>query len=604
MTTTTNQLQYPVVGKQPTTDCYFGTDIIDHYEYLSEQDSSATQQFIQQQNRVTQHVLSQCTSRDRLVTRLTDTYNYERYSTPEYCHNNTSQLYYFKNNGLQNQSVLYCNDDIVLDPNQLSDDGTAALSISEFSHDGKYLAYGVSLSGSDWVTIHIMNTDNKQLLSEQIVYVKFSGISWNHHSSGFFYCAYNKPKSVTSNDSSKLGSELDVAEMQQLFFHQVNTNQSDDILIYSDELHKNYMYSGHVSDDGNTLLISVSESTDPVNKLYYLPLNKIQLTKSSDIQPHVVKLIDNNDAQWLYITNNQNVYYVRTNQNAPNYKLVSIDFNSPEPHPIDVIPELHDSVLNRVDAIDYDKLIVCYMHNVSETLSVYDLAGNKLYDIKLPDIGCISSISAKYHQNTFYFSFTSFLYAGTVFSVTLNDIQPVVPIQWKSSIVNGIDSTKFHTEQIWYQSNDGTSVPMFIIRKKDSVLDGKRPTILYGYGGFNVSLLPSFAVSRLVWIDEYNGVYAIPNIRGGGEFGEKWHDGGKKLNKQNVFDDFISAAEYLINNQYTSSQHLAINGGSNGGLLVGACMNQRPDLFAVGVPQVGVMDMLKYHKYTIGFACM
>lgn len=651
----TAKLTYPDTRREPTTDKYPGdAEVTEYYRWLEDPDSPETQQWVEQQNKITQQLLTtECTARDPLKEHLTSTYNFPRLSPPEL--RAGVGLFWYANSGLQNQSVLYKlldssaeeivsfqrtegirpdkgdssssileKQEVLLDPNTLAEDATAAVSISELSDDGKYLAAGISRSGSDWVTIDVIDTKTNKSLPEKLDWVKFSGVSWTHDNAGFFYSRYPTPKQYAdkADDNYKRGSETEQASMHALYYHKLNTDQKEDVLVYVDEAHPKWMYHGDVSNDGNTLLIGIAESTAPVNRLFVLPLKNHTLptTDSKQLQAQVIKLVDNFDAQYRYVTNLQNTYYFRTNDNAPKYKLIAatLDFSnaSAKPQWKDVIPEHETKILNSLTATAGHLLLAVYMSNVSERLEVYNLpSGKHIADVVLPDIGCIGSISAQASSTILFFHFTSFLYAGTIFRLDMQALaqestttepsgalKNIEAQMFQDTNVTGINPSNFHTEQKWFKSKDGTEVPMFIIRHKSTPTNQPTPTLQYGYGGFNISLLPSFAVSRLVWCQSFAATYVLVNIRGGGEFGESWHKAGTKTKKQNCFDDFHAAAEYLIEQKVTTPKQLAINGGSNGGLLVAACLNQRPDLYACGVAAVGVLDMLRFHKFTIGFA--
>jgi len=637
------KLNYPEIHRGDHVDVYHERSIPDPYQWLENPDSEETIKWVEQQNKLFQSYISDNNNNDndtsdsvnntkeKLKTRLESLYNYERFSCPIHRGN---KYFYFKNNGLQNQAVLYKQnslkdkEEILLDPNLLSEDGTAALGSYAFSENGEYLAYGVSRSGSDWQTIEILNTDNIKLQSDEILqWVKFSSISWTHDHKGFFYSRYPTPKEFINNTEdkeNKRGSETSKLEFQALYYHKLNTKQSEDLLVYNDDKNGQYMFHGEVSDDGKYLLVSTSESTDPVNKLYYFPLNNLSYDEQESINNSnkLVKLIDHFNHEYSYITNEDKIFYFKTNRDAPKYKIIKTEFNdSNDENKInndndnerweEIISQHSTDVLSSVSIVNENILIIIYMHNAHEICHLYDLNTGKLSnEVKLPDIGSIASLSARKNDNFFFLQFTSFLHPGLILKIDLNNQNNKLSIEsstFRESTLSNYDPHKFQTQQIWFSSKDGTKIPMFIISSKNyspnkSNNENNPPCYLYGYGGFNISLTPSFAVSRAFFLQYFNGIYVVANIRGGGELGEDWHKAGTKLKKQNGFDDFQAAAKYLIENNYTTPKKLIINGGSNGGLLVAACVNQTPELFGAAVAAVGVLDMLKFHQFTIGWA--
>ncbi|MEO6760422.1 MAG: prolyl oligopeptidase family serine peptidase, partial [Saprospiraceae bacterium] len=492
--------------------------------------------------------------------------------------------YFFKNDGLQNQSVLYVQDDLnaaprmVLDPNTFSTDGTASLGEYDFSQEGRYLAYTISKGGSDWRTIVVKDLQTGEMLPDQLEWAKFTGLGWLGN--GFHYTRYPTPKK---------GDELKAAnQFGAVWFHQLGTPQTADRLVYDDSKHADRMFSGYTTDDERFLCVSGSESTSG-NMLFFKDLSKKQV----DFTPVVTTF----DQDFQVIDNLGEKLLVLTNKNAPNQRLLLVQADHPEESSWEtIIPEDSSDVLQSA-VLAGGKIICSYLHDASSALRVYDLQGKLLKEVALPEIGTVGGVSGKQKEPMAFFSFTSFLRPTTIYSLDMTSLETQV---FKAPKID-FNPEAYTTEQVWYNSKDGTRVPMFITRKKDVVFDGNNPTLLYAYGGFNISITPGFSASRAVLL-ENNGIYAVANIRGGGEFGEKWHLAGTKCNKQNVFDDFIAAAEYLIAKKYTSTPRLAIQGGSNGGLLIGACMTQRPDLFGVCFPQVGVLDMLRYHQFTIGYA--
>lgn len=538
-------------------------------------------------------------------------YNYEKYSCP---FKRGTKYFYFRNSGLENQSVLYIQDnlkskeEIYFNPNELSDDGTTALSTYSFSESAKYFAYGLSYKGSDWVTIQVKQSEeSKTRFDEKIEWVKFSSIDWTPDEKGFFYSRYPTPKKLNEIDS---GTEAEINVNHQIYYHLVGTMQQDDILILSISEHPHWFMNAEVSDDGKFLICSIFESTDPVNLIWYANLEDI-IQQSSDYhkdqnkpKPVFVKLFDKFEAEFSYITNEGSLFYFKTNLNSPRYKLIAIDLNNSSPSNwVDIIEESKQDVLTFATVVNKNVLITCHTHDVADVMTLRKLEnGQVIQNIELPGLGTVSSITSKKQQNEFFYKFTSFTHPGTIYHFDFKKPQNERLIEFRQTNVNGYDASNFITERVFFTSLDGTRVPMFIVHSKETKFDGNNPTLLYGYGGFSSALQPYFSIFQIVWMQNFGGVYAVANIRGGSEYGEEWHQAGTKEKKQNVFDDFQSAAHYLISNNYTCASKLAIFGGSNGGLLVGACLNQRPDLFGAVVASVGVMDMLNFHKYTIGHA--
>jgi len=573
-------LQYPPTSKGDVKDTYFGTEVEDPYRWLEDDNSAETAEWVKTQNKLTFEYLAKLPHREEIKARLTELWDYPKYGTPI---KEAGKYFFYKNNGMQNQSVLYMTDDlaaepkVLLDPNTLTNDGTAALTNIEISNDGKYLMYQLAKSGSDWNEIFVKNIETGELLSDHIQWVKFSGISWLKD--GFFYSAYDKPEA---------GSELSKAnEYQKVYFHKLGTEQSADELILSDPKNAKHMFGASLTDDKRFMLVSKSIGSHG-NAIDFKDLGK----KNSPF----VNILDSYEFEFHPVDNLGDDLYVFTNYKAPKYRLVKINTNHPEEaNWVDVIPEKKD-VMQSVVMIA-GKLVVNYMTDAHSKTEVYSYDGVLDHEVQLPSIGTVSAFSGKKEETIAYYSYTSFNTPGEIYKYDFTT---------KQSTLHFRPEVKFNPEdyevkQEFYASKDGTKVPMFIINKKGLELNGSNPTLLYAYGGFNVSLTPSFSAARMAFL-ENGGVYVMANIRGGGEYGEDWHLAGTKLKKQNVFDDFISAAEYLISQKYTSSEKLAIQGGSNGGLLIGAVTNQRPDLFKVALPQVGVMDMLRYHKFTIGWA--
>ena len=580
MTTTKIKLKYPVTHKVNVIDTYFDTDIADPYRWLEDDLSVETANWVSAQNDVTFGYLEQIAYRDTLKQRLTDIWNYEKVGVPFI---EGTYTYFYKNDGLQDQYVVYryktgqgqSSAEIFLNPNTFSHDGTTSLGQLSFSRDGSKAAYTISEGGSDWRKIIIIDTETKQTLEPRLIDVKFSDIAW-YKNEGFYYSSYDKPK----------GSELSAkTDQHKLYYHQLGTpQQSDKVVFGSTHEQKRRYVSGSVTDDNRYLLISGAVSTSG-NDLYLKDLTK----------PHseLVTILDHTTSDTYVIDNKGSQLFLVTNLDADNKKIVSVDVASPtSEHWLDLIPETNN-VLSASMGGGY--LFTEYMVDAIAKVYQYDYQGNKIREIELPGAGSASSISGKAEAETLYFTFTNSITP----SVTLAfDVKTGSTTLFNQSKVK-FESENYVSKQVFYTSKDGTKIPMIISHKKGVKLDGNNPTILYGYGGFNISLTPSFSISRAIWMEQ-GGIYAVANIRGGGEYGRKWHDAGTKMHKQNVFDDFIAAAEYLSAEKYTSSDYLAIQGGSNGGLLVASVMLQRPELFKVALPAVGVLDMLRYHTFTAG----
>ncbi|XP_017099168.2 prolyl endopeptidase [Drosophila bipectinata] len=590
-------IAYPIARKDPTVeDDFHGTPIKDVYRWLEDPDAAETEEFVNAQNNISRPFLESGEQWKKINEKLTKLWNYPKYGCP-YRYGN--YYYYFMNTGLQNQSVMYQQktlDDesqVFLDPNSLSEDGTVALSQKSFSDDGKYMAYGLSESGSDWVKILIRDAETGKDLSEVLEKVKFSEISWTKDNKGFFYGRY------PDQDGKTDGSETKQNENQKLYYHRVGESQDKDTLVVEFPEEPSWRIQSTVSDCGKYLILAIVKDCRD-NIVFYADL---QPGEEINSKLNVKKIVEKFEADYDYITNEGSKVYFRTNKNAPNYQLILIDFEKPEEANWQtIIAENKSDVLDWVKCVDGDKLLVNYIRDVKSVLQVNSLNDGKLLREFDLDIGTIVGTTGEKKYSEIFYNFSSFLNPGTIYRYDFKtpDEKPTVFREIKLNL-EGFRQEDYAVEQIFYSSKDGTKVPMFIIRKKRDSIE-PRPCLLYGYGGFNISMLPSFGLSGLMFIDTFDGVLAYPNLRGGGEYGEKWHNGGRLLNKQNVFDDFQAAAEYLIDNKYTTKDRLAIQGGSNGGLLVGACINQRPDLFGAAVAQVGVMDMLRFHKFTIGHA--
>ncbi|HBE17110.1 MAG TPA: S9 family peptidase [Cyanobacteria bacterium UBA11149] len=574
-------LKYPPTRKSDQIDDYHSIQVADPYRWLEDPDSEETQSWVAAQNQITFEYLNQIPQREEIKERITQLWNYEKYGTP---FKEGNRYFYFKNDGLQNQSVLYTLtslDDqprVLIDPNTLSEDGTIALSGLAISHDGNLMAYGLSYSGSDWIEWKVRDIETGSDLSDLIKWVKFSGASWTHDCQGFFYSRYDEP-----NPDSQLE---EINYYQKLYYHKLGTPQTEDILIYHRPDRKEWMFGGGVTEDGRYLIISISESTDPKNLVFYKDLN--------NPDSPVIELISNFEANYSFIDNDGSIFWFRTDLNAPRGKVITIDINNPEEWQ-EIIPQTSET-LEAVGLLN-NQFVADYLKDARSSIKIFNLDGSFVREVELPGIGGAGGFGGKRYDTETFYIFTSFTTPSTIYRYDM--------ISGKSTLFRqpqvDFNPDLYETNQIFYSSKDSTQVPMFITHKKGIILDGNNPTYLYGYGGFSASLTPSFSISNLVWM-EMGGIYAVPNLRGGGEYGEEWHQAGTKLNKQNVFDDFIAAAQWLIENKYTRTEKLAISGGSNGGLLVGACMTQRPELFGAALPAVGVMDMLRFHKFTIGWA--
>ena len=571
-------LKYPKTTKIPVIDTLFGSTVTDNYRWLEDDRSAETEDWVQAENKVTFDYLSKIPYREQLKDRLTQLWNYEKVGAP---YKEGGYTYFSKNSGLQNQSVIYRKKDekdteeVFLDPNTFSKDATTSLGSLSFSKDGKMAAYSISEGGSDWRKIIVLDAVNKIIKEDTLKDVKFSGISW-YKNEGFYYSSYDKPK----------GSELSAkTDQHKLYYHKLGTLQEEDALVFGEKASEKHRYvSGYLTEDHRYLIVSAAISTSG-NKLFIKDLSD----KNSVLKPIIATV----ESDTGVIDNRGSTLYLQTNLNAPNQKIVTVDAANPAPENwVDFIPET-ENVLQPTTGADY--LFAKYMVNAVSKVLQYNFNGNLIREVTLPGIGTASGFSGKTAVNELYFSFTNYNTPSAIYKFSPKDGN--YTLYRKSGI--DFNSELYTSKQVFYTSKDGTQVPMIITHKKGVLLDGKNPTILYGYGGFNISLTPSFSITNAIWMEQ-GGIYAVPNLRGGGEFGKKWHDAGTQLKKQNVFDDFIAAAEYLIQEKYTSSDYLAIRGGSNGGLLVGATMTQRPHLMRVALPAVGVLDMLRYHTFTAG----
>ena len=576
-------LSYPPTKSVVQQDTYHGVSVADPYRWLEDANSPDTQAWVEAQNRLTQGYLQAIPGREAIKQRLTKLWNYERFSVP---FKEGGRYFYSRNDGLQNQSVLYTmktladTPRLLLDPNTLSADGTVALAGTAVSPNGKFVAYSTAASGSDWNEIKVREVDSGKDTSDHIKWVKFSSTSWLRDGSGFFYSRYDEPKEAT-----KLA---DVNYFQKLYFHKLGTPQSSDSLVYERPDHKDWGFSGEVSNDGRYLVITASQGTARKNRLFYKDL--------SAKDGKVVGLLEDFDAAYNFIDNDGPVFWFRTDRNAPKGRIITIDTRKPAPaNWKEIVPEAAQTLMSA--NIVNNQVVIDYLSDAHSQVKIVDLKGKPVREVDLPGIGSASGFYGKRGDQETFYSYTSFTTPTTIYRYDLSTGKSSVYRQPKVDF----DPAAYETRQEFFTSRDGTKVPMFIVAKKGVKLDGSNPTYLYGYGGFNVSLTPAFSVANLAWV-EMGGVYVMANLRGGGEYGEAWHQAGTKLQKQNVFDDFIGAAEWLVAHKVTSPAKLAIGGGSNGGLLVGAAMTQRPELFAAAIPQVGVLDMLRFHKFTIGWA--
>jgi prolyl oligopeptidase len=578
----TTPLTYPQARRGDQVDDYHGTKVADPYRWLEDTDSAETHAWVEAENKLTFGYLEHLPHRQAIHDRLTKLWNYERFTVPS---EHGGRYFFQHNTGLQQQNVLFVAESlnaeprVLLDPNLLSTDGTVALAGTEISDDGKLMAYGIATSGSDWNEWHVRDIDTGKDLSDDLKWVKFSGASFSKDNKGFYYSRYDEPKGAALREANYF---------QKLYYHRLGTAQSDDKLIYERPDNKEMGFSGDVTDDGHYLIVTVWQGTEPKNRLYYKDLTQADAP--------VVKLLDDFDAKYDFIDNDGPVFWFQTDLDAPRGRVIAIDTRHPERTNWKTLVAQGPDTLEFVHAVN-NSFLLGYLKDARTEVRVHDLGGAFLRNVDLPGIGTAAGFSGKRKDKETFYAFTSFISPTTVYRYD--------PVAAKSAVYRqpkvDFDASRYETKQIFYTSKDGTRVPMFLTYKKGINLDGQNPTLLYAYGGFDISLTPNFSVPNVVWL-EMGGIYAQPNLRGGGEYGEEWHQAGMKLKKQNVFDDFIAAAEWLIANKYTSTPKLAIRGGSNGGLLIGACVTQRPDLFGVTLPEVGVMDMLRFHKFTIGWA--
>ena len=570
-------MNYPKTKTVNIVDTYFNQEVKDPFRWLEDDKSNDTEAWVKAQNITTFNYLDKIPYRNKLKERLASLWNYERIGAPFI---EGDYTYFSKNDGLQNQDIIYRKKEygketIFLDPNTFSKDGTISLDALSFSENGSVLAYSISEGGSDWRKIIIVNTDTKENIETPLINIKFSAISW-YKNEGFYYSSYDKPK----------GSELSAkTDQHKIYYHKLKTSQKEDILIFGgipEEKHR-YIYAT-VTEDNNYLILTPRSSTSG-NKLY---IKDLSVPNSK-----LITILDHTNSDTYIIDNKDSKLYLVTNLNTPNKKIVTVDASHPTPENwIDLIPET-EYVLSATKGCGF--FFANYMIDAISKVKQYDYNGSLIKDIELPDLGTATGFSGKKNTKILYYGFTNYNTPLSIYA--LNPKTGETTLHWKPKI--DFDNTDYESHQIFYKSKDGTKIPMILTHKKEIVLDGKNPTILYGYGGFNISLTPAFGLTNTVWMEQ-GGVLAVPNLRGGGEYGKRWHEAGIQMKKQNVFDDFIAAAEYLIDNNYTSSKYLALRGGSNGGLLVGAVMTQCPNLAKVALPAVGVLDMLRYHTFTAG----
>ena len=580
---TSSRMNYPDSRISDQSDVYHGVTVRDPYRWLEDDNSAETREWVTAQNRVTFAHLEKIPERAAIKSRLTELWNYERYGLP---FKQGERYFIFKNDGLQNQSVLYTMKSLeaepvlLLDPNRLSADGTVALSGYEISDDGRLMAYGLSVAGSDWQEWRVRDVESGNDLPDVIRWVKFSGAAWTRDGKGFFYSRYNEP-----TEAARLTK---VNKFHKLYYHRLGTAQSEDKLVYERADQPDWGFSGGVTEDGRYLVIAASQGTDPRNRVLYQDL------QTPDAP--VAELLMDFDADYTFIGNDGPLFWFKTDLDSPRHRVIAINVtNAARANWKQIIPEAAET-LTGVSVVN-DQFVCSYLKDARSQIKIFNLDGTFVREVELPGIGSAGGFDGKRTDTETFYSFTSYTTPGTIYRYDLATGNSSV---FRAPKVR-FNPADYETRQVFYTSKDGTRVPMFITHRRGLKLDGTNPTLLYGYGGFNISLTPAFSVSTLAWM-EMGGVYAVANLRGGGEYGQAWHEAGTKSRKQNVFDDFIAAAEWLIANRYTSSKKLAIAGGSNGGLLVGACITQRPELFGAALPAVGVMDMLRFHKFTIGWA--
>jgi prolyl oligopeptidase len=581
------RLNYPDARTVEQFDDYHGTRVADPYRWLEDTDAPETRTWIEAQNRLTEQYLAGIPQRAAIHRRLTALWNFPRWSSPT---RRGTRYFYFRNTGLQNQSVMYVAPSprgparVLLDPNTLRADGTEALSTTALSDDGRMLAYGVASGGSDWQEFRVREVATGRDLPDRLRWIKFSGMAWTKDGKGFFYSRYAEPAGNALTASVR---------NHRVFYHRAGTSQAQDVLVYERPDQPDFIINTTVTEDGRYLVINLSQGSDRRNRIHVLDLVD---PANPRVQGTVVRLLDAADASWSLVGNDGPVFYFQTDKHAPRGRLVAVDLRRSGPGSWrTVVPQATDalSAVRRVN----NRFFALYMHDVTSRLRIYTTAGAPAGEVRLPGLGSVGGLSGRNQDRELFYGYNSFLSPSTVYryDFATGRSEPVWPVR------TGFDASRYETEQVFYRSKDGTRVPMFVVHRRGMQLDGNNPTLLYGYGGFNSAVTPSFSTSVAVWL-EMGGVYAVANIRGGSEYGEDWHQAGMLAKKQNVFDDFIAAGEYLVARRYTSPAKLAISGASNGGLLVGAVLNQRPDLFGAALPAVGVMDMLRFNRFTIGWA--
>ena len=577
------QIIYPATRKGEVVDDYHGTKIADPYRWLEDDNAPETKAWVAEQNKVTFGYLEAIAQRNEFKQRLQKLWNYERFGIPS---KHGGRYFFSRNSGLQNQSVLYMAESLgaepreLLNPNLLSTDGTVSLSMTAPSEDGRHLAYGLSRAGSDWVEFRVRDVDTGKDLADELHWIKFSGASWAKDGSGFYYGRYPKPK-----DGAALTQKN---ENKRVYFHKLGTPQEQDPVVYARPDRPEWGYAAHVTDDGRYLIISISQGTDPRNRVYYKDLTKPDSA--------VVELLNDFDAEYGFIDNDGPVFYFHTDLDAPRYRVIAINTTKPARDQWRTLIAQSQDKLEGVSLVG-GQFLCEYLHDARSLVQAHDLEGKFLHEIKLPGIGTAGGFGGRHDDKETFYAYSSFTAPGVIYRY---DIASGTSTVYRVPKLD-FDASPYETHQEFVTSKDGTKVPMFITHRRGLKLDGTNPCLLYGYGGFNISLTPGFSVGRAVWL-ERGGIYCVACLRGGGEYGADWHKAGTKLHKQNVFDDFIGCAEWLIKEGYTKSSKLAIQGGSNGGLLVGACMTQRPELYGAVLPAVGVMDMLRFHQFTIGWA--
>lgn len=577
------KLRYPETRTVDQVDQIHGVSVADPYRWLEDDNAADTKAWVEAENKVTFGYLEGIPQREKIRSRLEKLWNFERFTTPT---KRGNRYFFSKNDGLQNQNVVYVMDGLegeprlLLDPNKLSEDGTKALTNFDISHDGNTIVYGVSDGGSDWRTFFVRDVTTGKDLPDKVEWVKFSDAAWARNGRGFFYSRFDRPNA---------GEELSAANyFNKLYYHELGKPQTEDTLIYERPDHKTWGFGATVSDDGSYLFITVSDGTEPKNRLFYKVLNVADAP--------IIELLNDFDAEYEFIDNDGPVIWVKTDYQAPKGRLIAIDLRNPvRDNWREVIPQQNETLVGL--SLVNDTFIGNYLKDARSVVRMYNYDGQMVKELELPGIGSAAGFGGKREDSETFYTFSSFSDPGSVYRFDFKSGQSSIFRQPKLAF----DPADYETKQVFYSSKDGTQIPMFISHKKGLKLTGDLPTYLYGYGGFDISLTPRFSVSNLVWM-EMGGVYAQANLRGGGEYGKAWHDAGRLMKKQNVFDDFIAAADWLISNKYTSKKRVVIGGGSNGGLLVGACLVQRPDLFGAALPAVGVLDMLRFHKFTIGYA--